>query len=462
MKSIPYDLKQKLLKNMQVKSTDSQPNLKVIATQSTMNTLLTEIIHNDVDSDYGDIAIRKLPTEKEPSLAYSICIDDGVANIYSRVFPAYIDNPWDFLWELGSADEVAIEFNGKWQIIANEQTYYLATEETPYIFFVNNGNLYVQKWNDETTRTQLAENVGEISACRGWQSSDDMLLDQGLIVGYLRNGKAFYRALCLQESDEYVWETEREITDLGSGNTSICVFRTNDFRVGFISENADGGFGYVLSSRTYAGQSVKSESIYSQIVADCYLQNIPIAYKSVEVQEATTISAYFPPIELYIGNSMSNQTLEILSTSRVNNNQFLIEFNYNLLEKKAIKYFLAIDVDGIYPTIASAEVDENTIIVTTDINISQGAEVDISLLNFSRLCFLPPNSSPVESPIFVANFQPDLNFYCDEQLTLITDFQISLLNKAVVYEETQQSVGSLVSSIGDCIIMATQVGEVPV
>ncbi len=95
-----------------MQSTDSQPNLKVIATQSTMNTLLTEIIHNDVDTDYGDIAIRQLPTEKEPSLSYSICIDEGVANIYSRVFPAYIDNPWDFLWELWSADEVAIEFNG--------------------------------------------------------------------------------------------------------------------------------------------------------------------------------------------------------------------------------------------------------------------------------------------------------------------------------------------------------------
>lgn len=37
MKFIPYELKQKLLKNLQVQSTDANPALRVVATQSTTN-----------------------------------------------------------------------------------------------------------------------------------------------------------------------------------------------------------------------------------------------------------------------------------------------------------------------------------------------------------------------------------------------------------------------------------------
>lgn len=114
------------------------------------------------------------------------------------------------------------------------------------------------KWNDVSTKIPLAENVSQISVCRGWQSTLDTGVDQGLIIGYLRDGKVFYRAYCEQNSGEYIWETENEVTELGTENTTLCVFRTNDFRVGFLTENA-GEMNYVLSERTYAGQAMPPE-----------------------------------------------------------------------------------------------------------------------------------------------------------------------------------------------------------
>ena len=79
MRTIPYELRQRLLKDIQTKSTDAEPQLRVVATQSTTNTLLSEIIHKDIPASYGDVAIRQLAGEKEPSL--------GAVHLPTLLFP---------------------------------------------------------------------------------------------------------------------------------------------------------------------------------------------------------------------------------------------------------------------------------------------------------------------------------------------------------------------------------------
>ena len=259
MRNVPIELKQKLLKQFYGASTDNLPQIQVIAKQASINTLITEVIHEDIPANFGDIAVRQLPGEAQPSLVYAICVDNGTGNIYSRKMPAFAEQDWELVWSIGAVKDVAIEFNGEWRINPKKRFYELFTEETPYIFFTDNSNnLYVQKWNDVSTRIPLAAGASQISVCRGWQSTLDTGVDQGLIIGYLRDGKVFYRAYCQQSNGEYIWETENEVTELGTGNTTLCVFRTNDFRVGFLTENS-GVMNYVLSERTYAGQAMPPE-----------------------------------------------------------------------------------------------------------------------------------------------------------------------------------------------------------
>ena len=165
MRILPQDLKNKLLQNIQADSTNAKPNLRLIATQASMNTLISEDIHKDIPPNFGDVAIRQLEGEKTPSLAYSICIDNGIANIYKRDFPTDLENPWIKQWKLGSAKEVAIEYNGIWTLDSKKKWYYLKTEEYPYVFYVDNSNnLFVQYWNDSNTKFQLATGVSQISA----------------------------------------------------------------------------------------------------------------------------------------------------------------------------------------------------------------------------------------------------------------------------------------------------------
>jgi len=463
MRTLPYELRQKLLKNLQVKSIDAQPNLRVVATQSTTNTLLSEIIHKDIPAAYGDVAIRQLEGEKEPSLAYALCLDNGTATLHERKFPSYMDNPWNYIWTLGAATDVAIEFNGTWQINASKQWYYLQTEETPYLFFVQSGTLYVQKWQDASSRIPLATGVSEISVCRGWQSSDDPLLDQGLIVGYLKCGNVYYRALCLQESGELLWETERQVSELGGGNTSLCVFRTNDFRVGFICENS-GTFKYVLSSRTYAGQSVRSESVYSQVVQDCHLTVKPIEYRSV-YDDRNAYATGFPPLaDCYIGNCMTYPTFSIVQTKRQNGNEFIIAFNYPLLRRRALEGFLTVTPDVVEtarPQVTAAVVSENSIRITTDVPISSRQKVVITLGSYSRLCFLSPQASPLEVPNFTAVFEPD--YVTDDQPEMTVSYLVTaLVNTAIGYPETRQEEELSLGIAYTCSLTATMVGDVPV
>ena len=101
MRYIPQALLNKLNEKLHVEAKDAQPNLRIVATQATVNTLISEPIHDDIPSAFGDVAIRQLPNENTPSRAYALCIDSGIAKIYERYFPADLDNPWQY--EIGRA-----------------------------------------------------------------------------------------------------------------------------------------------------------------------------------------------------------------------------------------------------------------------------------------------------------------------------------------------------------------------
>jgi len=265
MKYLPSELINKLNEKWQVMSKDSQPCLRVIASQSTINTLISEPIHGNIAASFGDVAIRQLTTESQPSRAYAICIDAGIAKVCERRLPALAEEPWTLLWTLGLAKDVAIEFDGQWELDSTSQWYVLKTDEVPYVFWVgSNDTLYAQKWSDESTRIVLDTGVSQISVCKGWKSSLMVGLDQGLVVAYLKAGKVYYRALCSQDTGEILWEPFFEVSELGTGNSSVSAFRTNDFRIGIVVENA-GQMKWVLSHRNYAGMSVRPETVLSGV-----------------------------------------------------------------------------------------------------------------------------------------------------------------------------------------------------
>ena len=287
MRSIPASLQAKLQDRFKASATGSEPHIKLVATQMSTNTLLSEPIHKDVTPDFGDVAIRQMEGDDEPYCAYAICIDEGVAKVYRRLFPASMEYIWEYVLTVGPAEDAAIEFDGTWTVDPTNTWYYLKTQEYPYIFTVEDGDLYCQHWNDTDTRVLLAEDVEQISVCKGWKNSIDIELDQGLIVGYIRDGEVFYRALCTQEDESIVWENETHVTSMGQDNDTLSVIRTNDFRVGFLTEKS-GEIYLALSTRTYAGMSVRPEALHINPIGDVRL--IPVGRQYGFLTEHASVS----------------------------------------------------------------------------------------------------------------------------------------------------------------------------
>jgi hypothetical protein len=372
MRILPAEIRNKLLERFQVESKDAKPTLRVVATQSTVNTLLTEDIHKDVAAGFGDVAIRQLPGESTPSLAYAIGIDSGVANIYERSFPTDLESPWVWNWTLGAAIDVAIEFNGEWTINAKTRCYELITEETPYIFFTDAaGTLYFQKWQDEATRIPLAKNVEQISVCRAWKSNLDVGVDQGLVIGYLREGGVYYRTYAEQEGGAILWEEERQVTELGTANTTLALFRTNDYRLGLVTENA-GQIQYVLSYRTYAGPAMPAE------YADVQPRNARVwMIPPTRYYPVTTERANVDPGFVYLMTHPASATLEISEVARMDERNLLFTFSQDIGGEILSSISISPERAILSATIQSG----NEVLVTLSEDMSRVTPFDLTITN---------------------------------------------------------------------------------
>lgn len=338
MRAIPAALKDKLLERFKADATASAPHLRLVATQTSVNTLLSEPIHEDIAPAFGDVAVRQMEGDAELALAYAVCLDDGVATLYRRQFPAGMDLPWEYLWTYGPAEDVALEFDGTWLMDSSHRWYYLQTEEFPYLFTVEAGTLYVQKWNDASTRTELAAGgVSQISACKGWRNSIDQELDQGLIIGYLRGGQVFYRALCTQSDGTRVWETEYNVEELGGDNVTLSVFRANDFRVGFLTEQA-GQVRLALSHRNYAGMSVRPEAlhIHAKSARFYYLTKTDHLTYTTERASVNTAMPYFN-----FDTAPGSPEVAVLSYGRLNREEAFDSYGVKLYLDKPLSGYVS-------------------------------------------------------------------------------------------------------------------------
>lgn len=464
MRIIPPDLLAKLQQNIQVKATDAEPQLRAVVTQATANTLLSEIIHEDEAPAYGDVAIRQLAGETSPSLAYAICLDEGIATVYERLLPAFIDHRWTQLFELGAATDVAIEFNGTWTIDTDGQCYFLQTETTPLVFLVIGGVLYVQQWNDVSTRYELATDVVHVSAVRAWKSSDEPLLDQGLMAVYTKtDGSVYYRTLAELTLGELSWDIEKDVVQLGTGNVSVQVFRTNDFRFGILCERANGGFQYILSKRTYAGQSVKPEAAYAQV------RDLVLTVRHIDYRDGYDGEHYanteVPVLAGYVGYYTALPAFALSATERPTEHSFLVTASHTLIERLPLVEYVGIAIDAVVttmPQVIAAEVSENTILITTDIDISPWQEVRITLYLASSLRYRTEETSYLLADTLTVVFPPEAAW--DDRPQMNTEVQLDTLAYAhVVFSDCNDVPDeTMTASVDSVTLTVTQVGPVPV
>lgn len=457
MKRVSAELVNKLQKQYWGNALNTVPKVEVIAKQASMNTLITEVIHSEAPEGFGDVAICQLPRDAEPSAAFAICIDSsGTGNIYTRELPARSEVKWRFLWSIGKVKAVAIEFDGVWQMNAAKRYYELITEELPYIFYADmSGELYVQKWNDNETRVHLASGVSDISACRGWHSSFDIAADQGLIIGYLKNGSVFYRAYCQQGTGAYIWEPENVITELGTDNVSLSVYRTNDFRVGFLTENA-GEMRTVLSERTYAGQACPPE------YAETRVQNARLWLDAAEkhnliMREYINTHINSPFLACY---NAAPPALSIIATERDGSRRIILTFNYPVygVPNAVERYIVSAPMIGI----AGCEwVNDNQLIINLSQDLARGTTLLVTIRECHEAWFrISGYYCPIETISIEIPGEPIIAEQGNESINaVVSNARIYLQGKRDVYTNTPNEC--IIADL-DCSVELPPIGVLPI
>jgi len=232
---------------------------------------------------------------------YQIAIVDGNAMVYtsSEVQAEFVHEDWEFVEDLGPADQVAIEFDGYWEREPNGRYRFYSTGE-PFCFIVNGGELSAKRWVDGTpTSFVLATGVDKIDTVRGWKSVEFPTDDHGLIVTYLKAGIVYYRNYALQDVNPpvHAWETEKEVTDLPTPAVNLSVFRTNDYRVIFACEH-NGDIYWAVSERNWSGMGIESH-IIDVTGTELLVDFIPIAYIDGYHEHTITVEGTLPEFNYY-------------------------------------------------------------------------------------------------------------------------------------------------------------------
>ena len=166
-----------------------------IPTRSLLYTIFGAIDDNYTNSgiDIIDMAIKKEHLGLSPSEIWSLGFDETHLMLRTNEYNNPNSNRWNDIFDFGECIGGCIEFYGTWNLDNLNNNFNLVTEDNPYVFIMNSNNeLIVYSNGNYENGTILANNVTQVNACTGYKSNIDPSLDQGLIVTYIKNNKAYY------------------------------------------------------------------------------------------------------------------------------------------------------------------------------------------------------------------------------------------------------------------------------
>jgi len=275
MRVIPPSILKKIKNLQQTKAENADPRINLVV-QRTRRYIEqgTELQPYDLwrRPGLGSLAVtyRRSDKMKAPDFVYLAYIENGYAHMIRQDYLKSIEekNEWQYLYPIGAATDIAIEFDGRWERTSPDAEicfdspaiWSLATFGEPWIFRVNGGVLTAQL-GQGAPYVLVDSGVTGVSAIRGWKNTYLWNHDQGIICAYVRNGVACYRNYAQQPPDlPAIWEEERSIDALPSPVAKVTAFRTNDYRVGIAAE-CNGEIHWVISVRNWSTMALEPHTI---------------------------------------------------------------------------------------------------------------------------------------------------------------------------------------------------------
>lgn len=321
MQSIPSTLLEKLRLNFQTIGTNAQPRMDIIAQKTSKyitegNALRPRTVRTGNSLTAIDICLRRENQNLDPTEIVMAYIENGFAKVATLPYVNTPDQEFEYQYTVGPADDVACDFDGRWARITDRTGIYydtsvmwsLVTFGEPYIAIVNSGVLTVCQGQGSPV-TLVASGVSKCVILRGWKSASDNLTDQGIICAYLKTDtKLYYRNYCEQEDGSYIWEVERELTDFTSPVSNLGIFRTNDYRIGFLAE-MNNVISMMVTDRSWSGMAIPPENISVDSIAISvvvtqieYHEGFHAEYISAETLFDISVKWGLPPVIVAMEN----------------------------------------------------------------------------------------------------------------------------------------------------------------
>ena len=243
MRTVPKDIADKLIKNIQTKGTGANPS--TVAWISRPTTALTEDTFLEkqtvMDGTFTDVSIAVChpyfgATNTKLNLAY---ISNGKANVLVSICRANMtSHEWHETGFSEDASAVALAFDGTMPKNTSGK-YEFVTETQPWVFWVSSGVLYAQKIDGESRYILAEANCTDVTAVRAmW--SDVPGFDFGLCVFFILSGAVYYRQL-IDETWTDAEPIPAEALPTGKTWTQISAQRTWDYRVALQLVDSTGG-----------------------------------------------------------------------------------------------------------------------------------------------------------------------------------------------------------------------------
>lgn len=197
-----------------------------------------------------DIAVRKPSAYAPPEEVVMVYIESGEAKIATSNQPQTSNVKWKFEYSVGPAISVAIEFDLLW-VQKEDYTFVPITIGDPWIFRVYAGQLLAQVGQSTMPIVLDTGNITFVSSTRGWKNALYPTQDQGIVVGYIKNNSVWYVNYCENADGSKFWSAPQQIPNT-EGASAVSVYRTADFRVGFLVQQGT-NIRNIVTKRTWAG-----------------------------------------------------------------------------------------------------------------------------------------------------------------------------------------------------------------
>lgn len=316
MLDISSTLLDKVKEKLQTIGNNANPRMEIIAQKAAKylnqgSFLVPRTVRTGDSLGALDICIRRENFMAEPTEIVMVYVENYEAKVATLAYACKPTENFKYSYTIGPATDVACDFDGRWNFISDHSGLYFDTDtvwalETfgePYIAIVTSAGRLTIYQNRQSVVTLQTDNVSKCSILRGWKSVSEILTDQGVICAYTKtDGKAYYRNYCEQEDGTYIWEIEREITELVAPISNISLFRCADYRTGFLVDSS-GEIKVIVTNRSWSGMAILPDHIKTEIVG-AVIDVIEIGYYDYKCQDEYIISSNFEATILNFGDIM--------------------------------------------------------------------------------------------------------------------------------------------------------------